>query len=113
MNINASLQRNHIGVGFQVIKWSVFAVELVLLCLLLMVAFLVPVPPFRWGKLPQETLIVMLSVIAAAVAGTLFLRGRESSTISLKNIVSTPPCVVAITVITIVIVPLLIGALWK
>ena len=111
MALHASVQNHHVGVGYQVLKWSAFGVELLLLCVLLVVTFLVPVPPFQYGKTPQEVLLVALSAAVSLAVGALFLRGSKSSTMSLVNLISSPPCVIGLTVIAIVIVPMVIGFL--
>ena len=95
----------------RLLKWTAFIVELLLLCVLLIVTFMVPVPPFQYGKTPQEALLIALSALVSAVTGALFLRGSKGSTMSLVNLISSPPCVVGMTVIAIAVVPTVIGFL--
>lgn len=112
MDVNASAHNPQVGLGYQILKWTTFVVQLGLLFMLLLITFLVPVVPgVPRGKVPEEAFFVLLSAVATAIAGTIFLRGSRNSAMSLVNLISTPPCVVGITVITIVIVPILIGFL--
>ena len=108
MDVHASTQSDHASVAYQILKWSVFVIELLLLCVLLMVTFLVPVPPSPYGKVPQEALLVGLSAIVSIATGALFLRRKQPS-MSLARLLVTPPCVVGMTVIAIVVVPIAIG----
>lgn len=111
MALHASVQNHHVSVGYQVLKWTAFSIELLILCVLLVITFLVPVPSFQYGKTPQEALLVALSAAVSLGVGALFLRGSKSSTMSLVNLISSPPCVVGETVIAIVVVPMVIGFL--
>lgn len=113
MDVDTSVQEHRAGFGHKVLKWSLFIIELSVLCVLLIVAFLVPVPPFRWGKVPQEALLILLSMLAAISAGLLFVRDTPSSKVSVARVVSSPPFVVSITVIAIVLIPLVIGMIWR
>ncbi len=110
MSVHASVQNHQAGVAYQVLKWTLFGVEVLTLCVLLVVTFLVPVPPFQYGKTPQEALLVVLSAAVSLAVGALFLRGK-GSTMSLANLISSPPCVMGLTVIAIVVVPMVIGFL--
>lgn len=112
MDTDAPVQKYHARLGYQVLKWTVFSVELLLLGLLLIITFLVPViPGIPRGKLPDIALFALLSAASALTAGALFLKGSKRSAMSLANLISTPPCIVGITVITIVVIPIFIGFL--
>jgi hypothetical protein len=110
MEVFASVQNLQTGVGYQFLKWGALVVEIFLLCLLLIVTFLVPVPPFPHGKVPQEALLVGLSAVVSLAAGALFLKSKQP-TMSLVDLISSPPCVMGATVIAIVVVPIVIGFL--
>ena len=110
MNVDASLPAKHMGFGYQFLKWTLFVIELCFLYLLLIMAFLVPViPGAPWGKIPDVALLALLSAVVSLLTGALFLKASRSSSVSLLGLLSTPPCVVGGTVITLVAVPLLIG----
>lgn len=95
----------------QILMWLFFVVQVCLLCLLLIIAYLVPVVPGHpWAKLPQDALFAGLSAIMSLLSGLLFVRNSGKS-FSFGSLISTPPCVVGITVITLVATPLLIGFL--
>ena len=108
MDTHTENQNSHVGVAYTILKWTVFSAELVLLSVLLMVTFLVPVPPFPLGKLPQESFLVLLSAAAAFSTGVLFLRSTKSK-LAFRSLIGTPPCVIGITVIAIVVIPIAVG----
>ena len=95
----------------QILMWLFFVIQVCFLCLLLIIAYLVPVVPGHpWAKLPQDALFAGLSAMMALLSGSLFVR-NSGRTLSFGSLISTPPCVVGITVITLVAIPLLIGFL--
>ena len=93
------------------LKWAAFVVQVLVLCMLLIITFMGPPTPFKYRLYPQIAILIGLSVLVSAATGALFLRGSKSSTMSLANLISSPPCVVGMTVIAIVVVPVVIGFL--
>ena len=109
MVLDVSSQSLKPSIGYGILKWIAFGSEILLLCLLLVFTFMVPVPPFRYGKTPHEALLVAISAAVSLGVGALFTRNSKSSTMSLGNLISSPPCVIGLTVIAIVAIPMGIG----
>jgi hypothetical protein len=99
MDMHVALDRKPLGYGYQFAKWMLFVVEVGLLCLLLIIAFLVPVMPGHpWAKIPQDALLAGLSAIVSLLSGILFVKSSGKS-ISFASLISTPPCTVGVTVV--------------
>ena len=102
--------KDHLGGVSQVLKWLLFGVELVLLSVLCLVVFLVPAPPYP-GKAPQEVGVALLASLTAFLCGALFVRNSKTATWSLVRVLLTPPCVICLCVLGVVIFPITVGFL--
>jgi hypothetical protein len=92
----------------QVLKWLLLVIELGLLCVLCLVVFLVPAPPYP-GKAPEEVGLALLASLTALLCGALFVRNSKEAKRSFVSVLLTPPCVICLCVLGVVIVPITLG----
>ena len=111
MDIDSFSPSTYAMTAYRILKWTLFVIELILLGVLLLVTFLVPIPPFRFGKLPQEAILVVLSAAIAISSGVLMTKTSKHQKLSFGNLIGTPPCVIEMTVVALVIIPMVVGLL--